>query len=117
MLPCSRKPTIVCSGKFIQYLYFFLNHSSTLVPIGQCPDIMLTRQQYNDAYYRGKNIRRFAVRLAEKIFGLDVLAQSTVSGQQTGLEKLDVDKLSAIRGNFNSNTLLQSVVCTLFASI
>ncbi|XP_028401752.1 uncharacterized protein LOC114524772 [Dendronephthya gigantea] len=69
----------------------------SLVPIGQNTNIMLTRQQYNDAYYRGKNIRRFAVRLAEKIFGLDVLAQSTVSGQQTGLEKLDVDKLSAIR--------------------
>ena len=77
---------------------FLLTHFPATVPIGQSSNIMLTRQQYNDAYYRGKNIRRFAVRLAEKIFGLDVLSQSTVSGQQTGLERLDVDKLSAIRG-------------------
>ncbi|XP_046854516.1 uncharacterized protein LOC124447580 isoform X2 [Xenia sp. Carnegie-2017] len=70
----------------------------SLVPIGQNSNVMLTRQQYNDAYFRGKNIRRFAVRLAEKIFGLDVLTRSTVSGQQAGLEKLDSEKLSAIRG-------------------
>jgi hypothetical protein len=67
---------------------------------------MLTRQQYTDAYYRGKTIRRFAVRLAEKIFGLDVLSQSTVSGQQTGLEKLDVDKMNSIRGKHQKKTIL-----------
>ena len=99
-----RKTNHTCSCECINSCFSFFCLSkpfSTLVPIGQSPNIMLTRQQYNDAYYRGKNIRRFAVRLAEKIFGLDVLAQSTVSGQQTGLEKLDVDKLSAIRGKHN----------------
>ena len=59
---------------------------------------MLTRQQYSDAYFRGKNIRRFAVRLAEKVFSLDVLTRSTVMGQQPGLEKLDAEKLGAVRG-------------------
>ena len=72
--------------------------SISLVIIGQNPKVMLTRQQYSDAYFRGKNVRRFAVRLAEKVFNLDILCRSTVMGQQPGLEKLNADKLGAVRG-------------------
>ena len=51
-----------------------------------------------EAVKRGKKATFLALRLAEKVFGYDVMVESTITGRE-GTERLDNEKLMAIRGD------------------
>ena len=75
-----------------------------LVPLGGSPNVLIQKEDLTEAVKRGKKATFLALRLAEKIFGYDVMLGSTITGRE-GTERLDNDKLMAIRGEQDSFVL------------
>lgn len=78
--------------KIIIFLIFLI-----LVPLGGSPNVLIQKEDLTEAVKRGKKATFLALRLAEKVFGYDVLLGSTITGRE-GTEKLNNDKLMAIKG-------------------
>ena len=68
-----------------------------LVPLGGSPSVLIQKEDLTEAVKRGKKATFLALRLAEKVFGYEVMLGSTITGRE-GTERLDNDKLMAIRG-------------------
>lgn len=62
--------------------------------------MLIQKEDLSEAVKRGKKATFLALRLAEKVFGYDVMIGSTITGRE-GTERLDVDKLLAIRGELH----------------
>ena len=75
--------------------YCFVVDSHALV--GGNPNIVISRQKYLDALTKSSQPTHFAVRLAELVFGDDVLEASTVTGGKRGTMQLDPVVIKAIQ--------------------
>ena len=66
--------------------------------------MVIPRQKYLDAVTKSSQPTHFAVRLAELVFGDDVLEASTVTGGKRGTMQLDPVMIKAIQSMLKENT-------------
>ena len=66
--------------------------------------MVIPRQKYLDAVTKSSQPTHFAVRMAELVFGDDVLEASTVTGGKRGTMQLDPIMIKAIQSMLKENT-------------
>ena len=79
--------------------------------------MVIPRQKYLDAVTKSSQPTHFAVRLAELVFGDDVLEASTVTGGKRGTMQLDPIMIKAIQSMLKENTKIVFSQTPLISSI